>query len=85
MTLAELMQRRGYSVRELAKASHVGPTTINYIRKGRDGKPYYAGPTVRRKLSKTLGVDASDINEFLAAIEHYLKQETPSAIDNNQQ
>ena len=79
MKLAELMQRKGYSVRSLAKAAGVGASTIGYILNGREGQVYYAGPNIRRKVSSILEVDASEIDEFRAAIEYYLGKSLPMA------
>jgi transcriptional regulator with XRE-family HTH domain len=69
--LYDLMQEKGFSIRTLAKEAGVGATTIHYILNGRDEEIYYAGPTVRRKISGVLGVAASEIDEFQMAIEYY--------------
>ena len=65
VTLAEARRHRVLSVRKLAEASGLSPTTIYYIEHGRTVPSFRA----IRDLSAALDVDPLDIAEFAAVIE----------------
>lgn len=65
MKLAEMRKARGFSVRKLAKAAGVSPTTIYYIESG----TYGAGFEPIGKISHALNVDPLEIDEFATALD----------------
>jgi len=75
MKLWAMMQEKGYSTRELAKKADISTGTLSFILYGRNGKPYLAGPGVRRKICDVLKCEPRDIDEFAAAIDDYIKKE----------
>ncbi len=65
LTLKEWRARRLLTVRGLAEAAGVAPTTVYLVETGR------SAPTFRviRSLSDALGVQPDEVTEFAAAIE----------------
>ena len=65
MKLHEARARRLLSVRGLAQAAGVAPTTVYYIEHGKTAPSFRA----IRDLSAALDLDPLDIDEFAAVIE----------------
>jgi len=60
--LTELRAKRGLTVRQLAEESKVSPTTINRLEKGH----VKSHPVTIGRLAGVLGVELSDLTEFIA-------------------
>lgn len=61
MPLAKWREKAALSTRELAELADVAPRTIWRI-EGRQGMPH---PSTRRKIAAALGIEPSDIAEFM--------------------
>jgi transcriptional regulator with XRE-family HTH domain len=64
-SLREVRANRLLSIRELARQASVAPSTIYLIETGRS----VPRPSIIRRLSVALGVEAPEIDEFRHAIE----------------
>lgn len=61
-SLAELRRRKVWTQADLAKAADVAPSTVHLIERGKgEYRPRFK---VIRELSKALGVDPLDVDEF---------------------
>lgn len=64
--MAGARKEKGHTVRSLAQAVGVSPTTVNNIENGRGGGPQY-GTVV--KIARELGVDPREVEEFRPVVE----------------
>lgn len=65
MKLAELRKRKGHSVRSLADAADLSPTSINQVELGKK----VPGLKVIRLVSAVLDVDPLEVDEFRTVLE----------------
>ncbi len=73
--MADVRKEKGYTVRSLAEAVGMSPTTINGIENGRIGRPQY-GTVV--KIARELGVDPREVEEFRPVVEEAEGTRQPS-------
>ncbi|MDP9476634.1 MAG: helix-turn-helix transcriptional regulator [Actinomycetota bacterium] len=64
--MVDARKERGHTIRSLAEAVGISPTTINNIENGRGRGPQY-GTTV--KIARELGVDPREVEEFRPVVE----------------
>lgn len=69
-TLKEWRNERFLSVRELAALAEVTPATISYIENGKT----IPRQKSMRKIAGALGVEPSDVAEFVAGRDHWERQ-----------
>ena len=64
--MADVRKERGHTIRSLAEAVRISPTTVNNIENGRGRGPQY-GTAV--KIARELGVDPREVEEFRPVVE----------------
>lgn len=76
MRLEELMLRKGYSIKALAREAKVSPGTVHGLVRGADRE---TRPTIMKKIADTLGVKIDEVDEFNEIIQERLGKDLLAA------